>query len=206
MNRKGFTPIFIVIIAVLIIGGGAVYFVAKKKQATSPIPVTPPIAQNRGPQVDTSSWKKYVNSNFSLQYPNNVILDTRNGSDPEKFLRLYTEQKRNCPKDTRCMSGIQDEVLWIETKNNPGSLDEAVKNSGLYKGTNGIAEKSNIVLAGESALKVIFCEGKTANDKSCSSNLPPEYFMIHHNKFFEISSFENRGSLGQQILFTLSFV
>ncbi len=117
-NSKGFIQI-IIILVVLVLIGGAYYFGTKNKineNTVSEIPITEPTP-------DTSSWKDFSGSDFSVKTPSDWI-PSKNVTDTYTFWTFKTESKVG-------VSGLVIETKFSVLKWNQSSQGNIEQNTFL---------------------------------------------------------------------------
>jgi len=67
-TKRGFGSAGLIIVILIIIAGGAYFWSQKKVEAPTSTDISAPV-------VDTTDWKTYSNSNYTIRYPQDWLLD-----------------------------------------------------------------------------------------------------------------------------------
>ena len=137
MNKKGFTPILIVLLIAAVLVGYLIYS-GKINLPQKQIIETPKSSTNPAPTGagETANWKIYQGEGFTFKYPESWKLDSYN---------LITSRPTNKQSSGDYTSGMG----WLNINYSQGSIDFEVNT------TNGIEKKEAFLINGHKAYKLI---------------------------------------------------
>ena len=192
-TTKSKFPILIIgiILFLLIAGSAAGFYVLKQQNSKTAVKPTPtPIVQTPTPTPDpTTNWKTYVDTDYSVRYPSNLMVEK--STNPKPYDDLVTFRYPYPSYGHEFLDGIQ-----IITKPNPGNLTLKVW---LSQQAHDNSKDKEFSIGNVIGINTSFpSAGQGSND----------YLFEHNGKIYDVDllgDFMNNDTLLEQFLSTFKF-